>query len=666
MEQEGKAEEEDSGLFVDLDFPAEESALFSDSSTPIAKLKGSITWLRPQDICLSPALFPEDITLGHAKQGLLGDCWLLCACTNLLQNKHLLNKVIPPDQPLWEDSGYKGFFHFCFWQNGHWKNVVIDDLLPCIDFKLCFSRCLSPTAFWVALLEKAYAKLYGSYERLWAGQVSEAFVDLTGGLAERWSLGNFGSDDEKIKHDTGLVRRRTSGSSLVKAVKDNCVLSCSTHSRPTGEGTTEPGQYHALNVLEWLEVSTVFGHKVHLLRIRNPWGRCCWDGSWVKGGQGWSSLDPLCAMDLQARISQGEFWLDEEEFVSVFDDVTAGYETDVNGHLKSIYSGNMLTHNQQVAGEWIKGYSAGGSRNSNSYSTNPKYWLKVSEKGEVLVSLLQHKEKKKLNISTHMPFENLRKKHHQLYQAIALHIWKVEKRRFNLSRVLNKAPITSTHCHAYDREVVLRQELESGYYLVIPSTYQPEAEAHYLIRVFSSSSVSISALKNPALSLPLTVAGEWEDSYFQGAWAEGSTAGGSRNFHSHWNNPHFQFSVCDDPMKTPGVNIKISLHQSHSKNELHPIGFHIYKAKDGVMKSKSPQADEPVASCIPHCYNQIVSLSCHLSPGVYTIVPSTFEPDCPGEFTLCISHRVPRTVVKCQETLGRTIQEVSYISPMQN
>lgn len=666
MEQEGKAEEEDSGLFVDLDFPADESALFSDSSTPIAKLKGSITWLRPQDICLSPALFPEDITLGHAKQGLLGDCWLLCACTNLLQNKHLLNKVIPPDQPLWEDSGYKGFFHFCFWQNGHWKNVVIDDLLPCIDFKLCFSRCLSPTAFWVALLEKAYAKLYGSYERLWAGQVSEAFVDLTGGLAERWSLGNFGSDDEKIKHDTGLVRRRTSGSSLVKAVKDNCILSCSTHSRPTGEGTTEPGQYHALNVLEWLEVSTVFGHKVHLLRIRNPWGRCCWDGSWVKGGQGWSSLDPLCAMDLQSRISQGEFWLDEEEFVSVFDDVTAGYETDVNGHLKSIYSGNMLTHNQQVAGEWIKGYSAGGSRNSNSYSTNPKYWLKVSEKGEVLVSLLQHKEKKKLNISTHMPFENLRKKHHQLYQAIALHIWKVEKRRFNLSRVLNKAPITSTHCHAYDREVVLRQELESGYYLVIPSTYQPEAEAHYLIRVFSSSSVSISALKNPALSLPLTVAGEWEDSYFQGAWVEGSTAGGSRNFYSHWNNPHFQFSVCDDPMKTPGVNIKISLHQSHSKNELHPIGFHIYKAKDGVMKSKSPQADEPVASCIPHCYNQIVSLSCHLSPGVYTIVPSTFEPDCPGEFTLCISHRVPRKVVKCQETLGRTIQEVSYISPMQN
>lgn len=657
-------EQEDSGLFVDLDFPADDSALFSDSSTPISKLKGSISWLRPQDICLSPTLFPEDISLGHAKQGLLGDCWLLCACTNLLQKKYLLNKVIPSDQPLWNDSGYKGCFHFCFWQYGHWKDVIIDDLLPCVDFKLCFSRCLSPTAFWVALLEKAYAKLHGSYEKLWAGQVSEALVDLTGGLAERWSLGNLGSEKEKSKHNTDPVIRGTSGCSLLKSVKDNCILSCSAQSRPTADGNTEPGQYHALNVLEWLEVSTVFGHKVHLLRIRNPWGRRCWDGSWIEGGQGWSTLDPLCAMDLQARISQGEFWLDEDEFVSIFDDVTAGYEIDVNGHLKSIYSGNSLIYSNQLAGEWIKGYSAGGSRNNNSYSINPKYWLKVSKRGEVLMSLLQHKQKKRMDKSAHKLFEDLSKKHHQLYQAIALHIWKVEKRRFNLSRVLNKAPITSTHCHAYDREVVLHQELESGYYLVIPSTYQPEAEGHYLIRVFSSSSISLSALKSPVQSLPVTGGGQWEDTYFQGAWVEGSTAGGSRNFQSHWCNPRFPFSVCDDLMKTPEVNIKISLHQRHLK-ELHPIGFHIYQDK-GVLESKSQQDDEPVASCIPHCYNQVVSLSCHLSPGAYTIVPSTFEPDCPGKFTLCISHRVHRKVVKCKETLGKTIQEVSCISLMRN
>lgn len=656
-----RAKGEDVGLFVDLDFPADDTALFSDSSTPIAELKDSITWLRPQEICPSPALFPENGSLGHAKQGLLGDCWLLCATTILLENKHLLNRVFPPDQPLWGDNGYQGFFCFRFWQNGHWMDIIIDDFLPCVNSKLCFSRCLSPTAFWVPLLEKAYAKLHGSYETLWAGQVSEALVDLTGGVAERWSLGDSGSDEES-QLDTDRVRRRL-GHNLLKSVKDNCVLSCSTNSLSVDvEGASESGQYHALNVLEWLDLSSLSGHKVHLLRMRNPWGRCCWEGFWIKSGAGWNSLDPLCASDLQGRLSQGEFWLDEEEFMSMFDDVTAGYLVNEEGHIKSIYSGNVLVHNHQLAGEWLKGYSAGGSRNSNSYSTNPKYWLKVAERGEVLISLLQHKERRSYG---QMPFENKTVTKHQHYQAIALHIWKVERKRFNLSRVVNKTPVASTHCHAFEREVVLHKELESGYYLLIPSTYQPEAQTRFLIRVFSSSSVSLSVLKSPAPSLPLKSDGEWDTTYFQGAWNKGSTAGGSRNFLSYWSNPHFPFSVSDDPVKAPGVNIRISLHQNHSEIDLHPIGFHIYTDQD-ESKMKTLKDADPVASCIPHCYNQVVTLSCCLLPGVYTIVPSTYEPDCTGSFTICLSRRVQRKVVKCQETLGKAIQEVSYISFMQS
>lgn len=74
-------------------------------------------------------------------------------------------KVMPPDQPQWGDSRYRGSFQFCFWQQGHWKEVTIDDRLPCIKHSLCFSKCQSPTIFWVALLEKAYAKLvaYGAF-----------------------------------------------------------------------------------------------------------------------------------------------------------------------------------------------------------------------------------------------------------------------------------------------------------------------------------------------------------------------------------------------------------------------------------------------------------------------------------------------------------------------
>uniref|UniRef100_A0A673AQ71 Calpain catalytic domain-containing protein n=1 Tax=Sphaeramia orbicularis TaxID=375764 RepID=A0A673AQ71_9TELE len=652
-------------LFVDLDFPTDDRALFADGSTPIARLRGEITWRRPQEICQSPVLFPENISLGYAKQGLLGDCWFLCACTVLLKNKHLLNKVIPPDQPQWSDSRFRGSFQFCFWQQGHWTNVTIDDCLPCINSTLCFSRCHSPTAFWVALLEKAYAKLHGSYEKLWAGQVSEALVDLTGGLAERWSLGVFGSEEEqKTELDSDQVRRRRLDLNLLNSVKDDCTLSCSTHSSPGG--ASELGQYHALNVMEWLGVSTVSGGEVRLLRIRNPWGRCFWGGDWTGSGAGWSSIDPVCAMDLKARIAEGEFWFDETEFMSQFDDVTIGYPISEDGHLKSIYTGNVLTHRHQLSGRWIKSHSAGGSRNNSSYGNNPKFWLKVFEKGEVLVSLLQHRKWRSTEKHAQMPLEDSNITKHQHYQAIALHMWKVEKKRFNLSRMLNKPLYASTHCHAYEREVILHKELEPGYYLLIPSTYQQGAEARFLIRVFSSSPTSLSVLKSPAPSLPLTTDGEWETSYFRGAWVEGSTAGGSRNFLSHWQNPCFPFSVCDDPAGTSGVNVRITLHQNRPENDLHPIGFHIYKVSQTQRGSDLVNVLELdlVASCIPHCYTQDVSLECSLPPGSYTIVPSTYQPDCTGNFTLSLARRVHRKVVKSQERLGRAIQEVSHISVM--
>lgn len=56
-------------------------------------------------------------------------------------------------------------------------------------------------------------------------------------------------------------------------------------------------------------------------------------------GVGWSSLDSDCATDLKSRLAEGEFWLDEAEFLSQFDDITVGYPISDEGHLKSIYTG---------------------------------------------------------------------------------------------------------------------------------------------------------------------------------------------------------------------------------------------------------------------------------------------------------------------------------------
>ena len=45
-------------------------------------------------------------------------------------------------------------------------------------------------------------------------------------------------------------------------------------------GGVDLEQYHAMIVTEWLDVETVSGPRLTLLRIRNPWGR---RGTWLKG-----------------------------------------------------------------------------------------------------------------------------------------------------------------------------------------------------------------------------------------------------------------------------------------------------------------------------------------------------------------------------------------------
>ena len=70
----------------------------------------------------------------------------------------MLHRVLPPNQVLY-GSEYTGAIKFRIWQFGHWNDVVIDDRLPLVSGKYIYGHCADPTEFWVALIEKAFAKV---------------------------------------------------------------------------------------------------------------------------------------------------------------------------------------------------------------------------------------------------------------------------------------------------------------------------------------------------------------------------------------------------------------------------------------------------------------------------------------------------------------------------
>ena len=136
--------------------------------------------------CATPVTFPpEGARPSGIKQGALADCWFLNALAAISARPELLKRIIVSDQ----NAAKMGVYTCKFWKDGEWAYVHIDDMIPCNRIgEPLYSRAQNPNEAWVFVIEKAYAKLHGSYLNLIRGAAEYALRDLTGGVPVRYAL----------------------------------------------------------------------------------------------------------------------------------------------------------------------------------------------------------------------------------------------------------------------------------------------------------------------------------------------------------------------------------------------------------------------------------------------------------------------------------------------
>uniref|UniRef100_A0A8C4F5U6 Calpain-3 n=1 Tax=Dicentrarchus labrax TaxID=13489 RepID=A0A8C4F5U6_DICLA len=415
-----------------------------------------------KEICENPQFIVDGANRTDICQGELGDCWLLAAIACLTVNEKLLYRVIPPDQSFTEN--YAGIFHFQFWRYGEWIDVVVDDRIPTCNNQLVFTKSFRKNEFWSALLEKAYAKLHGSYEALKGGNTLEAMEDFTGGVTEFFELCEAPTDLYNIMN---------------KALARGSLMGCSIDVTSEMEARTDQGlvKGHAYSIIGLAEVAK--NTKIRLIRLRNPWGWVLWKGPWSVNSNEWSTISIADKENLKKQtIEASEFWMSFDDFKKNFTKLEMCNLTPDTLQGDERHSWTVSVNE----GRWVRGSSAGGCRNyPHTFWTNPQYRLQLYEEDDdpedgqvactVVVALMQ---------------KGRRMQRHQgaKFLTIGFSIYEMCGKNQHLQKDFFLYTASKAKCKSYInlREVTERIRLPPGEYVIIPTTFEPHQEGEFILR----------------------------------------------------------------------------------------------------------------------------------------------------------------------------------------
>eukprot|EP00753_Platysulcus_tardus_P015043 PLAT4738.1.p2 GENE.PLAT4738.1~~PLAT4738.1.p2 ORF type:complete len:574 (-),score=302.24 PLAT4738.1:105-1790(-) len=458
-------EEMTTELWEDAAFPANGDSLYVDGTRPPrgALPADLVDWNRINqgeiEGCDTPVTFADGSSAGDVIQGQLGDCWFLGALSVVAMRESLLKKVFVSDR-----NRAKGIYTLKFNKDGIWRYVHIDDRIPCDrGGKPLYAKGKDPNETWVMLIEKAYAKIHGSFRALVGGYIDYGLRDMTGGAPIKLKLPKLKRDIESGKLWEDLLEFHADGSLMGASFS----LGAGGHvESDRGMGILAG---HAYGLLDVRAVSSG-DEEFKLVRMRNPWGMREWTGDWCDNDFMWEDYpDVKRELNPGPFVNDGSFWMTFEDFTQQYNtifvcvDLPDGWET------------------VAYSGEWIKGDTrsgAGGAPNyPKTWAMNPQYGFSVAEETDFLIVLSQRD----------LLWETGSGKYTSAVGFIVAELSAGKKVVTKLSRRKMKG---MSRTFAPLRSVAGRCKLPPGEYVIVPSTFKAGTETRFLLEVHTSTDVT--------------------------------------------------------------------------------------------------------------------------------------------------------------------------------
>ena len=295
-------------FYQDSEFPTDITSICPDTKhRNYNKIFSKAQWLRYHEIYkpgTSNELF-DKIDPSNIVQGIAGAAPFVSVLAALSEFPDRIKSIFN----IQEKNPY-GVYSVTFYINGAPREVIIDDHFPCYEWgKPLFSHSKA-NELWVLLIEKAWAKLFGSYTATEEGEIQEIFECLTGTPCTSIKAADL---DQIVKNIPAWLKR-------------GYILTATTSSSIKNAAGLAPAHTYPL-----IGVFQAGSHRV--FKFRNPWGKIHWKGDFSEEWSGWTpELEKAVGY---SKTEPGVFFMSAKDFEKHFVSIDCCFYND-KAHRKAL------------------------------------------------------------------------------------------------------------------------------------------------------------------------------------------------------------------------------------------------------------------------------------------------------------------------------------------